>query len=119
MKKNILLFIFLISFTGISFADAASTKRITEFSNNKANVWKTIIYPTSDQTLKMHRHEYDRVLVALSNGTLKITNSKNETHYMKLKKHKAYYLKKDPSDELHKDENISKHPISVMIVELK
>ena len=67
----------------------------------------------------MHRHDYDRVLVALSNGTLKITNNKGDVHYLKLKKNKAYYLPKDPMDELHQDENITQHPITVMVIELK
>lgn len=67
----------------------------------------------------MHRHDYDRVIVALSNGLLKITNDKGKTHYLKLEKNKAYYLTKDPLHELHKDENMTKHPITVMVIELK
>ncbi len=98
---------------------AQSTTRIPQFSNHQAEVWKTIIYPSESQTLTMHRHHHDRVLVALSDGLLKITNDKGVVHYMKLKKNKAYYLKKDPPDELHQDENITKHPIAVMIIELK
>ncbi|MCH9755594.1 MAG: hypothetical protein K0U37_00175 [Gammaproteobacteria bacterium] len=119
MKRHIIPFIFLISLTGIHIAYAQSTTRIPQFSNETTTVWKTVIYPSSDQTLKMHRHDYDRVLVALSNGLLKITNNKSKVHYLKLKKNTAYYLSKDPTDELHQDENISKHPITVMIIELK
>jgi len=105
--------------SGITGAYAQPTTRISQFSNDKTNVWKTIIYPTSTQVLKMHRHDYDRVIVALSNGLLKITNDKGKTHYLKLLKNKAYYLTKDPSHELHQDENMSKHPITVMVIEHK
>jgi len=111
--------IFLILLSGINVSYAQSTARTSEFSNDKTNVWKTIIYPESNQALSMHRHDYDRVIVALSNGVLKITSDKEKVSYLKLKKNKAYYLKKDSPHELHKDENITKHPIIVMVIELK
>jgi beta-alanine degradation protein BauB len=118
MKKYI-VYAILILLPGINITYAQSTTRIAYISNDKVNIWKTIIYPTSNQILTMHRHDYDRVLVALSNGVLKITNDKGEVHELKLKKHEAYYLPKDPSDELHQDENISNHPITVMVIELR
>lgn len=107
----------ILSGTNISFAQ--STTRIPEFSNNITNVWKTIIFPTSNQALTMHRHDNDRVIVALSNGLLKITNNRGKIHYLKLKKNKAYFLTKDPLHELHKDENLTNHPITVMVIEFK
>jgi len=112
-------FLISILLSGINVAYAQSTARTEEFSNANVNVWKTVIYPDKNQALSMHRHDYDRVLVSLSNGLLKITNDKGEVHYLKLKKHQAYYLKKDALHELHKDENIAKHPITVMVIELK
>jgi hypothetical protein len=59
---------------------AQETQRIEQFSNSNVTVWKTIIYPTVKQTLGMHRHEHDRVLVALTDGELKITNNKGAIH---------------------------------------
>jgi hypothetical protein len=106
-------------YSAFNTAYAQSTARTAEFTNDKTNVWKTVIYPKSKQVLSMHRHDYDRVLVALSNGVLKITNNKGDIHYLKLEKNKAYYLPKDPVDELHQDENIAHHPMTVMIIELK
>lgn len=67
----------------------------------------------------MHRHEYNRVVVAFDNGTLKITNDKGNVHYLRLEKEKAYYLTKDVLGELHVDKNISQHPIKVLVIELK
>ena len=119
MIKNITLFICLVFFSAAHIAYAQSATRITEFSNNKVNVWKTVIYPKSNHVLSMHRHEYDRVLVALSNGLLKITNDKGDVHYLKLKKNRTYFLKKDVPDELHQDENMTKHPMTVLVIELK
>jgi beta-alanine degradation protein BauB len=102
-----------------SFAESNKTQRIPEFSNEQVNVWKTIIYPNSNQTLKMHRHERNRVVVALDAGTLKITNNNGEVHYLKLEKRHAYFLPKNVPGELHSDENIGRAPIAVVVIELK
>lgn len=67
----------------------------------------------------MHRHDHDRVIVALTDGVLKVTNNKGQTHLLTLEKNTAYYLSKDPINELHKDENMSQHPITVMVIEFK
>lgn len=101
-----------------SYAFAKSTTRIAQFANKKVIVWETIIYPSSSQTLKMHRHEHDRVVVAFNDRLLKITNDKGKVHYLKLKKNKSYFLSKDIPNELHNDENMSSHPIKLLVVEL-
>ena len=119
MKKHLVTLLICTALSGITTAYAQSTARVPQFSNDKTNVWETIIYPTSNQVLAMHRHNYDRVIVALSDGLLKITNNKGKTHYLRLAKNKAYYLTKDPLHVLHKDENMTKHPITVMVIELK
>lgn len=116
--KLALVFTFLI-FINVSHAMIATTKRIPQFSNDKVKIWKTILYPTSKQILKMHRHEHDRVLVALTGGRLKITNNKGKVHYLNLEKDKVYYLSKDIPHELHTDENVSTHPIKVIVIEFK
>ncbi|KTD44503.1 hypothetical protein [Legionella quateirensis] len=100
------------------YAEEQATKRIEQFTNNKVKVWQTIIYPTSTKVLPMHRHDHERVLVALTDGVLKITNNKGAVHYLNLKKNKAYYLTQDVPGELHNDENMSNHPIKVMVIEL-
>lgn len=119
MKNQIIGLFFCVVLNGMNLTYAQSTSRISQFSNKETNVWKTIIYPTTSEELPMHRHDYDRVIVALSSGLLKITNNIGKTHYLKLVKHHAYYLKKDPLHELHTDENMSHKPITVMVIELK
>lgn len=113
------LIIFLILTSLLSNLSIASTKRISQFANEKVAVWETIIYPSKKETLKMHRHEYDRVLVALTDGLLKITNDQGKVHYLKLTKNKSYYLTKDVPNELHNDQNLSTHPVKVLVIELK
>lgn len=115
---SLLLTIILVIGINTARAEEQTTQRIPQFSNTNVTVWKTIIYPTSKQILTMHRHDHARVLVALTNGRLKITNNKGKTHYLTLKKDTAYYLTQDRPNELHKDENISGHPIKVMVIEL-
>ena len=113
-----LLILMLLVISRATQAETQTTNRISQFTNNQVNVWKTIIYPASKQVLKMHRHEHSRVIVALTNGVLKITNDKGKVHYFVLEKDKAYYLAKDTPHELHMDENITHHPIKVMVIEI-
>lgn len=96
-----------------------STQRISQIDNQQVKVWQTTVYPSKNQALTMHRHDLNRVVVALTDGRLKITNDKGVTHYWNLKKNKAYYVTKDVPNELHSDENLSNHPIKVMVIEIK
>lgn len=109
----------LLILTTCASAETNTTKRIPQFSNDKVNIWQTVIYPSKEQQLKLHRHDSNRVLVALTDGVLKITNNQGKIHYLKLKQDHAYYLTKDVPGEVHADENVSKHPIKVLVVELK
>ncbi|MDR3501079.1 MAG: hypothetical protein P4L79_00675 [Legionella sp.] len=115
MRQLTVLIFMLISY----LAHANSTQRIPMLANDKVQVWKTLIYPNKEQILAMHRHEHNRVVVALDSGKLKVTNNKGEVHYLELEKDQAYYLHKDVPGELHTDENVSDHPIKVIVVELK
>lgn len=109
----------LLAFSMMGSVHANTTKRIAQFTNDKVSVWKTVIYPSSKQKLPMHRHDHNRVVVALTDGDLKITNDKGRVHYFKLNKETAYYLPKDIPNELHYDENMSHHAIKVMVIELE
>lgn len=116
---KLMTFILLLASIASGFVHAATTKRTSQISNSRVSVWKTDIYPTAKAQLTMHRHEHDRVVVALTDGLLKVTNNKKQVHYLKLKKGMSYYLKKDPEGELHVDENMTKHPVFVIVIELK
>ncbi|BCA94473.1 hypothetical protein TUM19329_08340 [Legionella antarctica] len=110
--------VILGSTTAIAQTKGELTKRMEQFSNDQVTVWKTFIYPASGQELPMHRHEHDRVVVALTDGLLKIITDKGKSHNLKLEKDKAYYLSKDVPNELHKDINLTNHAIKVMVIEL-
>ncbi len=114
-----LIFVGLFVSSGLVMAHSQLSQRVPQFSNEKVSVWKTIVYPKAPHILKMHRHEHDRVVIALSNGVLKVTNNKGVTHFLTLKKDTAYFLNKDAPNEFHTDENISHTPIKVMVIELK
>jgi hypothetical protein len=123
MFKHILISLVVCIYCLTNYASPTNnintTKRIPQFSNDKVSVWQTIIYPSSKQILTMHRHDQDRIVVALTNGLLKITNDKGKIHFLKLEKDKAYYLPKDTIDELHNDQNMSGKAIKVLVIELK
>lgn len=108
----------LMGFSITIHAQLPTTHRISQIENDAVHVWKTIIYPTKKAQLTMHRHDNNRVVVALTNGLLKVTNNQGHVHYLKLKKGMSYYLKKDPKNELHVDENMSGHVVKVIVIEL-
>lgn len=114
-----LFFLFFLMLANVATADTPQTGRMPEFSNEQVNVWQTIIYPAHSQILKLHRHEFNRVLVAFDSGILKITNDKGKSHFLTLAKDHAYFLQKDIPGELHSDENISQSAIKVMVIEIK
>lgn len=117
MKHTLCLWLSLLLLSSSLYAEA--TKRIKQINNDKVAVWKTVIYPSTQKKLVLHRHEHDRVVIALTDGRLKVTNNQGKTHYWTLEKNKAYYLSRDPINELHSDENMTNHVIKVMVVELK
>jgi hypothetical protein len=119
MQFRLILMVSLFSLmSSMSYATSSVTTRIPQFSNDKVSAWETIIYPGKTQILKMHRHERDRIVVAFNNGLLKITNDQGKSHYLKLEKNKAYFLKKDSRNERHIDQNLSSHVIKVLVIEL-
>jgi beta-alanine degradation protein BauB len=117
MRVKLLIVMLLISL--VSVAMAKTTHRACEIQNAKVEVWQTIIYPGKGGQLKMHRHNYDRVLVALTDGELKVKNAKGEVHFIKLQKGHSLYLTADAPHDLHSDENVSGNVIKVIVVNLK
>jgi quercetin dioxygenase-like cupin family protein len=94
-----------------------STVRTPQFENDSVRVWKTSI--ATGQPLTMHRHESGRVIVALTDGTLRIVNESGASRTVTWEKGNAYWLPADPPGEKHGDVNEGKEPIEVMVVELK
>lgn len=115
---RLIMLLFACSLMSSALAADSNSERYLQFSNLKVVVWETVIQPGKHQELKMHRHNDDRVVVALTDGKLKITNNLGEVKYFTFEKDKAYFFPKDPADHFHTDENISDHPIKVMVINL-
>jgi quercetin dioxygenase-like cupin family protein len=94
-----------------------TTVRTPQLENDAVRVWKTSIAP--GQPLTLHRHENGRVIVALTDGTLRIVKESGESKTVTWEKGKAYWLAADPPGEKHGDLNEGQEPIEVMVVELK
>jgi quercetin dioxygenase-like cupin family protein len=93
-----------------------STVRTPQFENDSVRVWKTSI--AAGQPLTMHRHESARVIVALTDGTLRIVKESGESRTVTWGRGNAYWLPADPPGEKHGDVNEGQEPIEVMVVEL-
>ena len=93
--SKILLSAVLVFASSLGLADTQKTQRINQFENHKVKVWQTVIYPDEKEKLKMHHHDRDRVMVALTDGELKVMNDKGQSHILKLEKGQSYFLTKD------------------------
>lgn len=93
------------------------THRIFQFENEHVRVWKTIIMP--HQPLKMHRHDYPRIVVGLKGGSLTKLEETGEISELIFETGKAYWLNEDLPNTLHGDINESDEPIEVMVIEFK
>jgi quercetin dioxygenase-like cupin family protein len=93
------------------------TQRFSQFENEDAKVWKTVILP--HQPLAMHHHDHPRVIVALTGGTINIVDPAGNVEPHVWETGKAYWLPAMPPNTLHSDANAGTKPIEVMVVELQ
>lgn len=104
----------LIIFGSSCFAD--TTHREYQLENGSVKAWKTIIYPNSP--LKLHRHDYPRVIVGLVGGVITRIEESGEVSYLNIETGKAYWYEADEPG-LHLDMNESDTPIEVMLIEVR
>ena len=116
-RISCLVVLALAAAAGATSEPPRATVRTPQIENESVRVWKTSIAP--GQPLTMHRHENGRVIVALTDGTLRIVKESGESKTVTWEKGKAYWLSADPPGEKHGDLNEGKEPIEVMVVELK
>lgn len=109
---------FALMLVALTTTAIANTNRQPLLQQDNVTVWRTTIAPGKKDVLQMHRHEHDRILVALTDGTLKIVDNHKKMSYLKLVTGNAYYLKKDTDGSTHTDENIGKNPIKVVVINL-
>jgi hypothetical protein len=96
----------------------AASRREAQFDNAQVSVWKSVIMPK--QPLTLHRHDHGRVLVALTDGQLKVVDKNGKVlDTFNLKAGKAMWLGVDPPGQMHADVNHGPRPIEVIVVQLK
>ena len=94
------------------------SRREPQFENAQVTVWKSIVMP--NQPLSLHRHDHGRVLVALTDGQLKVVDGPGKTlDTYNLKAGKALWLGIDPPGQMHADVNPGTKPVEVVVVQLK
>lgn len=96
---------------------ALTSQRIPQFENGDVKVWKSIVLP--HQPLAMHRHDHPRVLVGLTNGTLRFVDSGGAKEELMIEAGKAYWLTAMPPGAMHADVNVGGKPLEVMMIELE
>jgi len=103
---------------GQSGGGRQATRREPQFENEQVRVWKSIIMP--EQPLTFHRHDHGRVLIALTDGRLKVVDpDMKEIDLYVWQRGKAYWLAADPPGKLHADLNQGNEPVEVIVVELR
>lgn len=107
----------ILTLAASCFGNEKATQKIFQLENEYVKVWRTVILP--DQPLKLHRHDYERVVVGLKGGKLIIRQETGESRELDIETGKAYWLTDDPPDLLHADVNESDEPIEVMVIEVK
>lgn len=109
--------ILLTPFSTLTSQQTSQGQRIPQFENQDVKVWKTIMMPNAP--LEMHTHEYPRVIIALSGGTMKVVNESGTPDVHQWETGKAYWLSAEQGKRRHADANEGDKPIEVMVVELK
>jgi quercetin dioxygenase-like cupin family protein len=117
LNAAVFIAIFLATSAVWSSDQPSSTQRTPQFENSYVKVWKSTIVPNAP--LAFHRHDHGRVIIALQGGTMKIEEQSgtSETHVWETGK--AYWLPANPPHTMHRDVNVSDHPIEVMVVEVE
>jgi len=94
------------------------SRREPQFENAQVSVWKSIVMP--NQPLTLHRHEHGRVLVALTDGQLRVVDKTGKVlDTYNLTAGKALWLGVDPPGQMHADVNPGTRPVEVIVVQLK
>ncbi len=96
---------------------AATTARDPQFDTPAVKVWRTTVVPNSPTAL--HRHDHPRVIVALTDGTMRLVDQSGAAEDHAWKAGHAYYLPAMPPNALHQDVNPGTQPLEVMAIELE
>jgi uncharacterized RmlC-like cupin family protein len=91
--------------------------RVTQFDNDRAVSWKSIIPPRTEST--PHRHDRYRTVIGIVGGdltTVDASGRKTVTHY---ETGTSYWQEPMPAGAMHKDVNDTDKTIELVVVEMK
>ncbi len=101
-----------------SLKSGVQSERFPQINNDQVRTWRTIIAP--NQPLKLHRHEYPRVVTVLRGGTLKsVAESGDLLAVRHWRAGESYWLDADPPNKLHACVNDGPGVIEIVVTELK
>lgn len=82
-------------------------------------VWKTVIPPEQEGKpgIHVHRHEFARVVIPLTEGNLRRIDNTGEIVDYKLVVGKPFFLNADTPTGFHTDVNLGRLPIEVIVVQ--
>jgi hypothetical protein len=90
-----------------------------DIAGNEMMIWKTVIPPVQKQSpgIAMHRHEYARILLPLTEGILQRRDADGSVTDYILEIGKPLLLPEDTEEGFHTDENLGKTPIEVIVLQ--
>jgi hypothetical protein len=95
----------------------AEMQRVPQFDNARAVAWRSVIPAGTESTL--HRHDRQRVIVAIAGGDLKTITASGETTVNHYQTGNAYFQEPMPAGVTHKDVNDTSKTIELIVVEFK
>lgn len=114
------LFVSLLASLPLALASpqhACKTHRVVYHEDADTKIWATRICPKA--FLPYHTHQTARVLIPQQNGSLKVAYQEGGEQMIHLKKNKPLFLSKLQGIKPHRDINVGKKAIDVIVVEIK
>ncbi len=90
-----------------------------DIAGNEMMIWKTVI-PSEQKNqpgIAMHRHEYARILLPLTDGVLQRRDADGSVTDYLLEIGKPLLLREDTEEGFHTDENLGSTPIEVIVLQ--
>ena len=91
--------------------------RVSQFENDRAVSWKSVIPPHTESTL--HRHDRYRTVIGIVGGDLTTVSADGRRTVTRYETGKAYWQEPMPPGETHKDVNDTSRTIELLVVEIK
>ena len=91
--------------------------RVTQFDNDRATSWRSVIPPHTESTL--HRHDRYRSVIAIVGGDLKTVTPDGKATITHYESGKAYWQEPMPVGAMHKDVNDTDRTIELIAIEVK